>query len=320
MNASNDKRAAVVDADGWRSLGDGPRWLYAEPGRLRAVWRLATFAVAAALLQPILESVIAPLFAALSRAVGEPVVGYEWTMLCATWGASAFALRTVDHAPWQHIALDADAWRARRMLSGAAMGSAAIVCTVLLLILSRSLHFEVLTHTADDLAAPTFVATALRVAVMLAPAALWEELVFRGYLWTVAVDAGGTRVAKWATATAFAAIHVTNPGASVQSSLLVFTAGWCLGLVRERTNSVPAAWGAHFMWNWIMAAIVHVPVSGWVTETPRYRAVVSGPVWWTGGGWGPEGGVAALIVLSTAIWWSMPHRSLHLFRTENITR
>lgn len=310
----------MFNADGWRTAADGPRWLFAEPGRLRAVWRLATFAIAASVLQPVLESLIAPLFALLSRAVGEPIAGYEWTMLCAVWGASAFALRTIDRAPWERMAMHVHAWRTRSLVTGVALGSAAIACTVLLLFATQSMHFSVVAHRIDDIAASSWSSSAVRLAVMLAPAALWEEIVFRGYLWTVAVDAGGVRIARWATSTAFAAIHITNPGASAQSTLLVFVAGWCLGLVRERTDSVPAAWGAHFLWNWTMAAVVHVPVSGWVTETPRYKAVLTGPTWWTGGGWGPEGGLAALLVLSAAIWWSMPHRSVHLYRTESTSQ
>jgi hypothetical protein len=67
--------------------------------------------------------------------------------------------------------------------------------------------------------------------------------------------------------------------------------------VREHTGSLPAAWGAHLAWNWIMAAVLHVPVSGLPFDTPGYRAVLQGPAWLTGGGWGPEGGAVALVVM-----------------------
>jgi hypothetical protein len=52
---------------------------------------------------------------------------------------------------------------------------------------------------------------------------------------------------------------------------------------------------AHFGWNWTMAVLLHIPVSGLETETPDYRTVDAGPDWVTGGPWGPEGGSAAAL-------------------------
>ncbi len=152
-----------------------------------------------------------------------------------------------------------------------------------------------------------WLATALRLTVLLAPAALWEELIFRGYLWTVAEQAAGLRVARWSTALAFGLVHLQNPGAGVMSLVLVTLAGLCLGAIRESTGSLAAAWLAHLMWNWTMAVVLHVPVSGLAFDTPGYRTVVTGPAWWTGGTWGPEGGGAALFLLGGA--WLLSLRS-----------
>ena len=131
----------------------------------------------------------------------------------------------------------------------------------------------------------------------------------------MAVSGAGLRFACWATAIAFGLVHVLNPGASVFSTLLVTVAGFCLGAVRERTGSLPAAWAAHFAWNWVMAVILHAPVSGAAFETPGYRTLVTGATWWTGGSWGPEGGGAALLVMSGALLLSMhAQRGVHFAR------
>ncbi len=143
----------------------------------------------------------------------------------------------------------------------------------------------------------SWTGTALRLLLLLGPAALWEELVFRGYLYAVAHEAGGRTIARWSSSVAFGAVHLMNPGANVRTTLVVVLAGVCLCLVRERTDSLPAAWTAHLAWNWVMAAILHVPVSGLPFATPGYRAVVSGPDWISGGAWGPEGGLVAMLVL-----------------------
>jgi hypothetical protein len=103
----------------------------------------------------------------------------------------------------------------------------------------------------------------------------------------------------------FGAIHLMNPGAGVRTTLIVVLAGWCLSLVRERLG-LPAAWTAHFAWNWVMAAVLHVPVSGLPFATPGYHAVLTGPEWLTGGTWGPEGSALAALVLGGAAFAARP--------------
>ena len=52
---------------------------------------------------------------------------------------------------------------------------------------------------------------------------------------------------------------------------------------------------AHFAWNWVMAVPLHAPVSGLRFESPGYSAIVTGPEWLSGGSWGPEGGLFAVL-------------------------
>lgn len=296
---------------------------------MRAAWRLCVFGAAMMVLQPIVESVLAPSFAALTGVVGARVEAYPWITLATTFAAMVVALRFVDRAPWSSVALDAPAWRARVLGVGFAVGTISIAATVLLLTASGSAHLIPVRSMVGGVGADalwtnaSWSATAWRLTALLAPAALWEELLFRGYLWTVARDAGGVVVARWATAVAFGAVHLMNPGAGVQSTVLVVVAGFALGLIRERTGSLAATWLAHFAWNWVMAAVLHMPVSGVPFETPGYRIAVDGPTWWTGGAWGPEGGVAALTVMLIGLaiatrpvsWWQRTRSS----RTETLS-
>ncbi len=295
------------------SLADSPRWLYAGPGQLRTPWRLLTFGASLYLVQGIVESFLGPMFGWLSTSVGEPIPVYPWTMLAAVVGAVVVALRHVDDAPWSAVALGEGAWKFGAMSRGALLGALAIVVTAALLWVVGALRFETLT-LADRAASGSgagsgawtgaWSGTAFRLLMLLAPAALWEELVFRGYLWHVAASAGGARVALWSSSLAFTAVHFMNPGANLLTTVAVFLAGLSLGLIRERFASLPAAWGAHLAWNWIMAAVLHVPVSGLSFATPGYRAVASGPDWLSGGVWGPEGSVIAALVMATALIWA----------------
>jgi hypothetical protein len=91
----------------------------------------------------------------------------------------------------------------------------------------------------------------------------------------------------------FGLVHLSNAGATAQSTALVTLAGFFLGAVLLRTRSLYAAWAAHWAWNWTMAGLLHVAVSGAGFATPDYRVVDAGPDWATGGVWGPEGGAVA---------------------------
>lgn len=275
------------------------------------------FSACAVLASGIAGAIIGPLAAVLSRAIGEPVVSFTWTNLAAGFLATTVALRMVDEAPWSDIALHPAAWRPRLLLVGALLGAAVIGVVAAILVAAGYLHFEPVADLLGDGGRPNAVAewsgAAFRILLLLAPAALFEELVFRGYLWTVAEDAWGPRVALWSTSILFGLVHLRNPGAGVRTTLLVILAGVSLGVLRQRTDSLPAVWTAHLAWNWIMAGVLHVPVSGLPMPMPGYRGVIEGPSWLTGGSWGPEGGIVAAMTMGGALL-------LAQFRGKNATR
>src|SRR5690606_21597039 len=107
---------------------------------------------------------------------------------------------------------------------GWVLGSTVIAITAVLLGALGYLRFRTVSAPMVDGAEATFwyawFTTALRLLIVLAPAALWEELVFRGYLWTVAEDAAGNGVALWSTSIAFGLVHLFNPGAGVRTTML----------------------------------------------------------------------------------------------------
>ena len=278
---------------------------------LRVPWRLLSFGVAWVLAQGIAESVLGPLFGLVSRSVGETVPMYPFTMLIGVAAACYVALRFVDDVPWSVMALGDGAWQWKGIAGGALIGTAAILGTAVILLAVGAMRLEAMPTARLDGAAfveDSWGGTALRMLLLLGPAALWEELVFRGYLYAVAEEAAGRWVARLSSSVAFGAVHLMNPGANVRTTLVVMLAGLCLCLVRERTGSLPAAWSAHLAWNWVMAAVLHVPVSGLPFATPGYRATLSGSDWISGGAWGPEGGLVAMLVLGGALAVGYRHR------------
>lgn len=270
----------------------------------RVLWRVGAFVVAFVLLEGIAESMLGPGGRWLTRQVGSPVPLYPWSTLAGALGGCVVLLRVVDQRPWDAVGLGEGSWAPRRLARGAAVGVAAIAATAAVLWLVGVLRIEAV--PAAGAPVPGWGATALRLLLVLAPAALWEEVVFRGVLYDVAEEAGGATVARLSSSVAFALVHAANPGAGGRTLAAVCLAGVGLALVRERLGSLPAAWTAHLAWNWVMAAVLHVPVSGLPFDTPGYRSVLRGPDWVTGGGWGPEGGVVAMVVMGAGAWLGRP--------------
>lgn len=300
-----------------------PGW--ARAGRL--LWRLGGFVVVWLVAQLLFESFAGPLWGGVSALVGEPVPMYPVSMLVGALVGTLVVFRQAEPQSWTQLGFAEGSWHWRRLTVGALLGTALIGGTALLLWLGGWLRFE-------RVAAPVFMqdtwgGTALRLLVVLGPAALWEELAFRGTLYSAFREAvhestadaathdGANVVARLVTSVLFGLVHLTNPGAGVRTTALVMLAGWGLALVRERAG-VPAAFAAHLAWNWIMAAVLHLPVSGLPFATPGYRATVHGPDWLTGGSWGPEGGLAAAFVLGGAVLWaSRPRRTSHDLQTSH---
>lgn len=275
---------------------------------VRVFLSLLAFGAGWLLVQGIAEAILlAPIFAAISKAVGEPVPVYPFTMLAGVCGGIWMGYRLPEFIAAMdrksvplsdRLAIDGKYWSPGRLGTGALMGALAIGATALLLWLVGGLRFEVASSGA--MGSDTWAGVAIRLLVVLAPAALWEELLFRGFLYDIAAGAGGAVRARWVTSAAFAVSHLFNPGAGVRTTLVVMLAGWCLVLIREQLG-LPAAWFAHLSWNWIMAAVLHVAVSGLPFSSPEYTAIPTGPTWLSGGAWGPEGGLVAAFVLAAGL-------------------
>lgn len=132
--------------------------------------------------------------------------------------------------------------------------------------------------------------------LVLAIAALAEEVAFRGYPFQRLIEAIGPMMATILMAVFFGLIHLRNPGATSASTLVTVLSGVLLATAYLQTRALWLPWGFHFGWNVVMALLFGLPVSGL-----NFSAVVEsnplGPVWLTGGMYGPEGSLTAVLVL-----------------------
>jgi len=142
-----------------------------------------------------------------------------------------------------------------------------------------------------------------------------EEALMRGYLLQALAEAWGGGWGLWITSILFGALHLGNPNVSWIALANILLAGLFLGVVYLRTASLWWATGVHLGWNWAHGFLADVPVSGLdLVDAPLLEPVVRGPIWLSGGSFGPEGSVFATVTLVGATWvlwrtsWLRPGR------------
>jgi membrane protease YdiL (CAAX protease family) len=135
------------------------------------------------------------------------------------------------------------------------------------------------------------------LALFLAAAALLEELLFRGYPLRRLADAVGPWAALLVSTVVFTAAHLGNPGAGPAGAGNIALAGVWLSVAFFSPAGMPLAWGLHFGWNAGLGLVFDAPVGGQRLAVPAVDYAPGSRAWFDGGAFGPEGGLAATIVL-----------------------
>jgi uncharacterized protein len=145
----------------------------------------------------------------------------------------------------------------------------------------------------------------------------YEELVFRGYqlrnaaegLNSSSLGPRGAVLLAWALSSAFFGfLHAANPSATILSTANVALAGLMLGCGYVLTGELAIPIGLHVTWNFFQGTVFGFPVSGLRIGGATFLSIEQGgPDLWTGGPFGPEGGLLApaamaLGIVLTALW------------------
>lgn len=225
--------------------------------------------------------------------------------LIAALAASFVLIAGVEHARFGSLGF-ASGWAAvRESARGLALGAALIGLVTLLLVLGSGIGWRAQPGTPGAL-----LASVLPALVYLAVAAAYEEVLFRGYPFQTLVRAWGAWPATLVLSALFAGLHARNPSVGALALGNIFLAGVLLSWAYLRTRSLWYATGVHLGWNWVMASVLDLPVSGLdFFDTPYYEAYETGADVWTGGAFGPEAGLAATLVLLAGIGWLARPRS-----------
>jgi membrane protease YdiL (CAAX protease family) len=301
-----------------------PLWLNRH-GLLRVAWRLVIFVVllVACSYAILLGTAIVLGLLGLSNGsfgVGEGALPRQilayLVLILALFAASAFAARLLDRRPIAGLGLGLHSRWPRQLSTGLLLGLVLVSAIVAVQMATGTLRLES-SGVASGLLARSFVLTL----VTLIGTAFFEELLFRGYLLQVLAEGigdfadylrqagvssiGSRRSAERLgkiTASVFLAApfgfaHLSNEGATVAGAVSTGTAGLVLSLAYFRTRSLWVPVGIHTTWNFCLGWVFSLPVSGELLETTPFVATVSGPVWFSGGSFGPEGSVLTFLAL-----------------------
>ena len=140
-----------------------------------------------------------------------------------------------------------------------------------------------------------------------------EELMYRGYHLTNIAEGFNIKgigpkyaifIAVLLSSVLFGIFHLGSPGATPISIFNIFFMALLLAISYVYTNRLALSVGVHIGWNLFQGNVFGFPVSG-TTFAAKTVAIYSiqqkGPTIWTGGTFGPEGGLLGLLVILIGI-------------------
>jgi uncharacterized protein len=127
-----------------------------------------------------------------------------------------------------------------------------------------------------------------------------EEVLIRGVLFRILEEWLGSWIALGLSAIIFGVLHLLNPGATLLNAAAIsIEAGVLLAAAYMVTRRLWLCMGIHIAWNFTQGGIFSVAVSGGASKG-FFQSTMVGPDWLTGGVFGAEASLVALVVCLAA--------------------
>jgi membrane protease YdiL (CAAX protease family) len=283
-------------------------FLSAGEKRLRAGWRLVVLWLLTGAL--LVACVLTFRFVIGLRTAGDfDPLGRAMLVLCVT--ASVYICRRwIDRRSFRSLGLSLDRHTLPDLVCGFLTGAVATgFCFALLwslgwlTIKGYAWNDEPAAEIALEMAAWLFI-------IGIVPA--WnEELLARGYWLQNLKDGLGLAWAIFLSWVLFCWLHTSNPNLTPLAMINLFLGTFELIYAWLRTRQLWLAMGLHAGWNFFLGPVFGFPVSGKTTFV-LIEQTQSGPEWFTGHAFGPEGGLVGILksLICMAIIWGWTARRM----------
>jgi membrane protease YdiL (CAAX protease family) len=203
----------------------------------------------------------------------------QWTGLIAVSVATIATTQIWDRGRWRLGLFVPPRLAVPEFLFGSVAGALLIGVCALVVVLSTDVHHD-----------PGNGFPWREIVTVFIPAAVHEELLFRGYAFQ-RLHRWNRVVALLLVALLFAALHAGNASVSWVGLANIFLGGILLGLAYERYGRLWFPIGLHLAWNLMSGPVLGHEVSGYESAMTLFVERGDGPPLLTGGDFGIEGSV-----------------------------
>ncbi|GAB4229182.1 MAG: CPBP family intramembrane metalloprotease [Ekhidna sp.] len=284
---------------------------YKGDNRLRAGWRILLFIIIFWVFAATIFAV-KPLFGDITKR--EFLQKYSLiivSILAIGASVSVWLARTfVDKKSVRSLGLKWNHQTAKDLLFGFALSGLMAGSFLLILLVFNLVSLDGISFSSAPLNGPFDYVSFMKVTSVASLGLLllehilvgyWEELVFRGYFLQNMIEGMGMKIAIVVSCGIYGLIHMSNPNATLLSSLIIIIFGYLRIYGYLSTRMLWLSIGMHIGWNFFQGPIFGFAASGHQHATLLNINRISTHDWLTGGEFGPEGSVLILPIVGLAL-------------------
>ncbi len=275
-------------------------FLSSDENRLRAGWRLLAHLILLGVCALLFGAVITlPLMLTGNMPPVDDLVLNQAIFMLSVTASTFIARRWIDRRAISSLGLRWDGSAARDLLVGVGIGG---VIMAAIFLIEWGAGWLTLFGAAWQFRPPLEVMGSTLIMLAVFVLVGWnEELLVRGYWLQNMADGTNLTWGVLLSASIFALLHLGNPNVSAIAIVGLFLAGVFLAYGYVRTRQLWLSIGLHIGWNFFENTVFGFPVSG--LDTPGLLVHnVAGPEWFTGGAFGPEAGLVAVLGMGLGAW------------------
>jgi hypothetical protein len=202
--------------------------------------------------------------------------------------ANLLTMKIFDRRPFTDIGLQTGRPSTLNFVAGVLFGGGAAALMLLAPLLAGTGHLVLRENSSFAWPSLLFFLVALWFA------AAGEEMIFRGYAFQLLIEKLGPYATVLPAGVIFGLTHMSNPHSSALAVANTILWGILLGYAFLRSHDLWLPLGLHFGWNAVLP-LFGVNLSGLTIDVSRYVYRWDLLPLWSGGDYGPEGGLLTTI-------------------------